>query len=291
MRSLARRRPVLTFVLLAYAISWTTWGLGLTRPDPPDSLSATEYLPFLVVGSFGPSVAAVLAVALAGGRAAVAELLRSVVRARVGWRPYLVVFFALPLVAVGWMAALGFELTDGTEIGPLLVTVVLAAPINAVLGLLGGVGPLGEELGWRGFALPRLVDRHGPWSASAVLGLVWAFWHAPLAVFADWRVADSLPLFAIGYPSGLVALALIITVVWQRSRRSVFVAILLHQVANQTAAAASDRDGFWALDGWSDDRVFIIVNGFFVLGAMLFIAGDRLVARRHGPPRPRAGTT
>ncbi|MGL5908475.1 MAG: CPBP family glutamic-type intramembrane protease, partial [Phycicoccus sp.] len=185
MRSLARRRPVLTFVLLAYAISWTTWGLGLTRPDPPDSLSATEYLPFLVVGSFGPSVAAVLAVALAGGRAAVAELLRSVVRARVGWRPYLVVFFALPLVAVGWMAALGFELTDGTEIGPLLVTVVLAAPINAVLGLLGGVGPLGEELGWRGFALPRLVDRHGPWTASFGLGLVWAFWHAPLATFAD----------------------------------------------------------------------------------------------------------
>jgi membrane protease YdiL (CAAX protease family) len=123
-------------------------------------------------------VAAVAAAALTGGRAAVGDLGRRLLRWRVAWLWYVVVLagpacFSLAVGGVyvllggSWSAALSPAFTTSLPSLVLFLT---------ILTLTDG---LGEEVGWRGFALPRLL-RHQPLVASLILGLLWGLWHLPL---------------------------------------------------------------------------------------------------------------
>jgi uncharacterized protein len=172
-----RRHPLATFFLLTFGLTWLVW---VPRAMASQGLLATD-LP-IVLGqawSWGPAVAALLAAALTGGRAAVRELGARLVRWRVGWRWYAVVLAGPPafsLAVAGVYAALGGSWAAAVPraFGGDLLSLV---PFFLVLLLTDG---LGEELGWRGYALPRLLARHGALAASLFLGLIWALWHLPL---------------------------------------------------------------------------------------------------------------
>jgi uncharacterized protein len=177
MGPLIRRYRLATFFLLAFGLTWLVW---VPRAMASQGLLATD-LP-IVVGqawSWGPAVAALLAASLTGGRAAVRDLGTRLVRWRVGWRWYAVVLAGPPafsLAVAGVYAALGGSWATAVPrafVGDLRVLV----PFFLVLALTDG---LGEELGWRGYALPRLLARHGALAASLFLGLIWALWHLPL---------------------------------------------------------------------------------------------------------------
>jgi membrane protease YdiL (CAAX protease family) len=88
---------------------------------------------------------------------------------------------------------------------------------------------LGEELGWRGFALPRLLSRHAPWVASLVLALLWATWHLPL-LWTEGRTLYGQPFWVLLLD--LSAKSIIFTWVFLRTRGSVLVAALLHATNN-----------------------------------------------------------
>src|SRR3712207_3656020 len=155
-----RAFPLVAFFVLAYALSWLILvpaGLGLL----PDSAGVLVWLP-----PFGPAVAAFVVTALTGGRPAVGQLLRRLVQWRVGIRWYLLVLFAIPLVELmGAFAVLGkvpFE--DLAQNWPVIFTGYLPAVLYVAV-----FTGMGEEPGWRGFALPRLQDRHGPLLATAFL--------------------------------------------------------------------------------------------------------------------------
>jgi membrane protease YdiL (CAAX protease family) len=163
------------YFALAFVLAWAFWvpaalsEQGAIGGSPPTAL-------LLVLGTFAPSIAAVLVAARKGG-AETRALLGQFLRWRVGAKWYAVALFgpaALMLVAIGLHVALGGAVPDFPEPSrwPLVA-------VNLVLVLLMG-GPLGEELGWRGFALPRLQARHGALRASVVLGVIWALWHLPL---------------------------------------------------------------------------------------------------------------
>src|SRR5829696_1848397 len=150
MAQLIQRHPLVTFFLLVYGIAWVVW--------VPRAAGA----PLGVVGqawTWAPAIAALLAAALTGGRAALRELGARLVRWRVGWQWYLVVILgpaAFSLVVAGvyvllggsWAAAAPPSLREGPLVLPLFLV---------ILTLTDG---LGEELAWRGFALPRLLTRH-----------------------------------------------------------------------------------------------------------------------------------
>lgn len=143
-----KRRPLITFFVLAFAITWTL--------VPLVSISFA----FPVLGLFGPALAAIIVTAIAEGGAGVRALLSRVVQWRVGWVWYVAALglpFALTLAARGFQLVLG----GSTNAGP-------GDPIAliATLALL----VVGEELGWRGFALPRSQARYGNIGASAILG-------------------------------------------------------------------------------------------------------------------------
>ena len=290
MSDFVRHRPLVGYAVLAYALSWLVWGLGLATAERPWQLDDPVLGAAILVGSFGPTVAALVMAGLLGGRVAVGRLLRTLLRVRAVWWVWLVLFFLPPTVVVLLYLVLGIEPAGELGLGAVVLTAVVAMPVNAVLGgVLLGAGPLGEELGWRGFALPRLVEPLGAVGASLVLGVLWAGWHAPLALVPDWRLA-SWAVFAVGYPLSLVALSLVLTAVWQWSHGSTLLAILGHAVLNSTASVASGD--LYDLARFSPDELYLLVvaSQWLIAAAVGLVAWltSRRARDRTGAPAGRA---
>lgn len=169
--SAARSHPVATFVLVAYAYSWSYAGL-IALPVGPESSILTE-LPF----AWGPLVGGAVALAVLGGDHR--EWLGQVRRVRVHPAWYLA-GIALVVVATDSATLLGIAL--GAAVG--VADVPAIAYLFSLFGTLLLAGSL-EEFGWRGFAQVRLQRRYGALAANVLIGLAWASWHLPLFVLMD----------------------------------------------------------------------------------------------------------
>jgi len=228
-RGWVQRHRVASFFVFAYALTWLAWlpavlGYG---GDLNQILS--------LIAQFGPAVAALVVTWYSG--ASVRSWARSIVRWRVApW--WYVVAVGLPILLVGVEGAI-FGLL-GHPIDPSLVSGSLAAylPTLAFLTLIAG---LGEEPGWRGFALPRLQTRYTPVVATLLLGLLWALWHLPL-VLVDPRFPHGftslvpLMLLALLTLLGIVLMAFFYTWVYNGTR-SVLLCMLLHGSFNTATGA------------------------------------------------------
>ena len=278
-------RELVTFFALAYGFSWSVWLLARSLLD---AQGVFELGPFLLLGSFGPSLSALVVAALYGGRGAPLALLKKLLVWRVNWKVYLLTFLGVPVLFLLSLLALGVRPLGATSLAPFAATLILAMPLNAALEGLFGVGPLGEELGWRGFALPRLLERYGDVQASAVLGLVWAFWHLPLFAFADWRGDVGFVAFGLTYPLTLVALSYALTKLWRWSRGSVLIAVLFHAVVNFSAAQLLDPARF-SLGGYGPNGVVLVSLILFAVLAAFFWALSRTVFSEQEGDKPFAG--
>src|SRR5262249_35098445 len=155
------------------------------------------------------------------GSTGLRELIASVLRWRVpGWLWLLAFFGPMVLIGIALLAAHFFgnmSLQLGGTFTPKLVIVFFAMMIAD--------GPLGEEVGWRGFLLPALLQKWGPILASIVVGIVWYLWHVPLYA-ADGKGAP-LPFLA-----DCVALSLVFTWFFLKSGQSTLLIIFLHNCSN-----------------------------------------------------------
>jgi uncharacterized protein len=215
-----RAFPLAVYFILAYALSWLILvpaGLGLLPDSSAGVLSN--------VAPFGPAVAAFMVTALIGGRPAVGHLLRRLVQWRVGIRWYLLVLVGIPLIELlGAFAVLGsVPLEDLARNWPLIFTGYLPA-VLITLVLVG----VAEETGWRGFALPRLQNRHGPLLGTAFLAVVWAMWHLPNLLFGGWTTASYALWLAL-----TIATSFIYTWVFNNTGGSILIAALLHATINK----------------------------------------------------------
>jgi hypothetical protein len=218
-----QRHPVASFVALTFVLTWSLWLLPLLEVhgyirDAPD---------WWGLGSFGPSLAAlILSLWIGGGREA-GDLGRAVIRWRVPARWYataviLPMGLALPALLVGGAGGAGLALSDLP--GP-------AALLALFLQILFLGGPLNEELGWRGFALPRLQRRYGALGASLLVGTIWGVWHLPLF----WLGAPGYTALPFGlYLLNTLALSVVFTWLFNGTRGSVLMAILVHATFNTT---------------------------------------------------------
>jgi CAAX protease family protein len=160
---------------------WASWvlsqyGIGLFHVGSPAIQGLSD------VGAFaGPSSAALIITRRLAGKEGLRALCRRYVLWRVGFRWYLVALVLIPASVV--FGALTLPGAAGSYPGepPLQITVSFVAQL-VLLGIIGG--PLAEEPGWRGFALPRLQNRYGTLKASLLLGMAWALWHLPLFLTA-----------------------------------------------------------------------------------------------------------
>jgi membrane protease YdiL (CAAX protease family) len=273
--------PLVAYFVLAYALSWLILvpaGFGLLPDSSAGVLSN--------VAPFGPAVAAFVVTALTGGRHAVGRLLRRLVQWRVGVGWYLLVILGVPLVELlGAFAVLGsVPLDDIAQNWTLFFTGYLPA----VLITLVMVG-VAEETGWRGFALPRLQDRHGPFLGTAVLSVVWAAWHLPNLLFGGWTGLSYALWLAL-----TIASAFIYTWVFNNTAGSILIAALLHAAINKSSGLTVGlvpglEDAFFV-------QVYAAVAIAFAVVAILLVAATRgrLGYRAQGMPvvaadEPRRG--
>ena len=210
-------RQAAAFLALTFTLSWTAWGLViLTGSDAPG---------WRIAGSFGPTLAALL-LAGAAGRATLGQLLSGFMR----WRaPVWVWAFVLISTAAVGVAALWIETALGGVPDWPNGRALLLVPVVFLWVLIFSVA--GEETGWRGYLLPRLLDRTGPVQASLALGLAWALWHLPLWVMpGDFHAAIPMSLFAIQ----ILAFSILYTWIWEASGGSLIVAHVFHAASNTT---------------------------------------------------------
>ena len=160
----------------AYALSWVFWIPAVLADTGQLTLSLPSFA-FQALGGLGPMLAAILVCALESGMAGVRGLFGQLKRWRVRPRWYVMTLVGVPalgLAAAGIHATLGGTLATET-----IPEILIVLPFQFVFVALIG-GGLDEEMGWRGFALPRLQARYDPTIANFVLGVLWTCWHLPL---------------------------------------------------------------------------------------------------------------
>lgn len=220
------------FFALAYALTWVFLApfffLLSSVLHEPFPWWFWVLVPLAFIGGSGPSVAALIITGRTQGREGLRRLLASLTAWRVPARWYLVAL-GLPPAAT----ALSVLIVDG-GFGTLRHFDISAAlqglPLTYAQAL--PFGPLGEELGWRGYALPRLLSRFGAWKATLILGVLWTFWHVPMMLF---RPGASIPAFLALSPSSVaVYLAQVmsgtalLTLLFMRTHASMLLAVLCH---------------------------------------------------------------
>jgi membrane protease YdiL (CAAX protease family) len=228
-RGLARY-PLAAFFALAFAGSWLVELPAVLGPSGLALLPfPTSFVPFFVLMPFtGPTLAALLVTALLDGRAGVKRLLGRYIQWRgIGWWYLAVLFGPFALLLAGAAALAGAAPLVALAAQPGLILSYLAAlPLTFILG-----GPLGEEPGWRGFALPRLQQRFGALRGSLALGSLHALWHLPLFLVAG---AYAPLTFASFTQFAIVVIfnAVIWAWVFNRTQASLLAIMLIHAAVN-----------------------------------------------------------
>jgi membrane protease YdiL (CAAX protease family) len=176
-----RRRPLLAFFGLTYALSWTFWLVALYGAQGTGA-TAAEY-----GALFGPVGAAAL-VAWRTGR--LREWFAGIVRWRVPAR-WWAVAFGIPVVcAVALHLVLVLVGGEAVDFSLLPAQAISYLPVLVVFSIAGG--GLNEEPGWRGFALPHLQQRLSAVRATMALGIAWAVWHLPSFAFPEAPMVSNL---------------------------------------------------------------------------------------------------
>lgn len=184
----------------------------------------------MFAGSFGPSMAAVLVVASSGGQAGLRAWLTRCLRWPLGWRQgrgWIAFALLLPAALTALAATLHVALGGSIRPSPAAGHEMMAAANFFLVVLLGG--PLGEEFGWRGYALPSLQESFDWRVASLGVGLVWGVWHLPLFFIAGTSQAHiPLALFLLS----VVAMSVVFARLVNRTAGSLVAALLLHTGIN-----------------------------------------------------------
>lgn len=231
LRTVVGAHPATVFVVLAFALTWSVW---VPRALVSQGLSNARWP--MVVGPYWawmPALAAVITAALIG-RGALRELGSRLVRWRVRWWWYAVVLLG-PGAYWGVVYALVTPLGLADQLRqplPLAVGLAAALPLLLVLVLTDG---LGEELGWRGFLLPRQLQHLSRLWASCLLGVIWALWHLPLFYTDGAALAgSSFLVMLLEFP----AVSILYTWIFEHTHGSALIAVLLHAATNWWAFSA-----------------------------------------------------
>jgi uncharacterized protein len=222
-----RKHPVVWFYILAFSITWLGMipaALGSHGIAPFDSPNI-QFLMFF--SSLGPALAAVIMSQVAHGKTGVWDLLKGLIRWRVGLVWYIVALvgpLVLLIAAQVITKLLGFSVISAGRQGDLFPSIIFAFVINLFLQY--------EEIGWRGFALPHLQKRYNALIATLIVGVFWGLWHLPL-FFSAGQPLSEYPLISF---IGLVAEAFIYTWLYNSTKGSILLVSLFHVATNIFAA-------------------------------------------------------
>jgi membrane protease YdiL (CAAX protease family) len=275
-RGAVRARPVLTFVVLTYAITWAFWlpALGLARDAGAPNFAVLFGLQTL--GVLGPLVGGAVAAWASGD-------LRAWFRRLVNWRVPLrwwVVAVVVPLGLLTLALASAVLLGGSFDLAALIPVAVL--PVFLLQAFVrGGL----EEPGWRGFAQPALQTRFGAFRAALLVGLAWFGWHVPLFFMPG---SQQLGVSTVTYAVSLLALSVLLAGLYNATG-SVLPAVLFHTLWNGVQVWVTTG----TLGGEPALPVGLVLAGLLWAAAVLLVGwyGTDRLAPRSAPGRPRTGAT
>lgn len=225
----ARNKELILFFALAYGIAWLGWLPLILSRTGMGILPITVPMEFIIIGSFAPTVAALITQWRS-------EHNLRIFRLGASWQRFLFgIILGFLLIAITFVLLSSLLMTKGS-FKAWDWHVFSAYPVAILMATLKGAGPLGEEPGWRGFALPRLQEKLSPLLASLTLGSLWFVWHLPLFLIPSW---SSSPIVAFGLI--IMGLTFLLSFGFNFSGQSVMVAILMHGTFN---ASSSFLSGF-----------------------------------------------
>ena len=254
--TVVKRYPLIAFCVLAYALSWWAW-----------PLYAMGLIP-VPVASFGPFLAALVVLAITGGKRGVSGLLRRMVQWRIGFR-WWVLALLIPIGLTGIATALNLLLGATPDPSALDSWPSLFATFALVL-LVPGLGGAWEEPGWRGFAVPRLQTGRSALRASLILGILIAGWHIPLMVAGQVHWSDIVLIFGA---------VIVFNAVFNSVGGSVLIIMVMH-AANNTISGSFFSPMFTGADS---TRQSWLLAGVWCAAAIAVIiwAGPTHLTRRH----------
>src|SRR5215217_533190 len=263
--SLVKRHPIITFFVLTYAL---TWAIESPLVFLTDSVTATQGLVLIILGANVPSAVAIVLTAVVLGWGSVRKLLGRLLIWRVNPIWYLVVFLG-PVALTGGVVLLN-SLMGGPALS--LGMSLLGIAIFFALSIFPG-SALGEEIGWRGYVLPRLQSRMSALSASLLLAPFWALWHLPL-----WLTGDpfNTPNFYPAFVVSAFAMSIITTWVYNSTGGSHLMVVLLHTTVNLPLTLVIDDLGPQA------NVPVLLYFGLLVVAAVVVVvvAGPKHLSRK-----------
>jgi uncharacterized protein len=266
-----RRRPLLSFFVLANAASWIAWlpyilslhGLGLWQFSFPGGPMGGQLLGMLPGAYLGPIGAALVVTAIADGRAGLRAWAARLWNWKVSWRWYVGILLGVPAA----MLLSGLVFSGGQAQMP--AAVVLLALVPTLFFQMVTTG-LAEEPGWRDFALPRMQRTIGAPRAAVALGALWGLWHLPLFL-TEWGQWPSgswyRPIEFVGF---CIAFNVVMTWVFNRTGQSLPMAMLLHVSVNNFAPAMGDMFPTWDIN---DFQLALLVGS--TVAAAVTLVGTR----------------
>lgn len=235
--------PLIIFFVLAYAIAWGIFGLMgiIARQSGVDSartlmamgdafqfegtaLVVPSWLVYLLarVADFSFSIAGVILIAFTAGRGGLHDLWGRLTQWRIGWQWYAVGLLPVGLYAI---AAVVAGALPSADFSPGSLATALFSLQSGLFVSLFLRGAFGEELGLRGFALPRMQARMSPFRASLIIGILWGAWHLPVLIGRDTLSIVAFGLLAVG-------LSLVFTWLFNGSGGSLIPVLLFHATQN-----------------------------------------------------------
>src|SRR4028119_1447731 len=241
-KGLLARHPLVFYFLIAFAFSWLMFLPGVLTYYGVLNVSPSIIGLMGIAGLLGPSLSGFIMTGITEGRAGIRRLLHRIVLWRVGLLWYLFALIGIPMVMVlATMIVRPGALESFQTLAPLSVLPYLSAFVFMVL--VGG--PLFEEPGWSGFALPRLQRLHSPLAGGLILGSLWALWHLPGFLIPSQGLTDIPPrgtvMDFVVFALALNGLRLVMQWVFNNTRGSVLMAVLVHATWNTFYSAALIR--------------------------------------------------
>ena len=234
------RHPIPAYIVIAFAASWSMTGL----------LSVS--LMFGLLALFGPALGAVVVSWVDG---TLGELRGRITDWRKSPRSYLAAFglpFAVAAVAAVVYVLLGHPAPGLGAVGPIELLIFVLV--------------IGEEIGWRGFLMPRLRTRMSLAGAGLVTGIVWTLWHLPIYL----QPGQGLASYAV-FAWWVIPLAIVMGVVAERARYSVLVATVMHGAANLSLPIL--------LPGVDRTWMMVVTGTLYLVVAVALIALERSRSR------------
>lgn len=273
-----RRQPshdLVGFLLFSHGWTWLWWGVNVVAGY--DAFG--QGLPFTILGGLGPLLGGVVMTYVTYGRAGLADLrdrLTNPQRIRLPWAIVTIGFFPvlvlLTALFVGLVSGGQFPLETGIgellrEPGRLLTTVLVILI----------VGPLPEEIGWRGYLLDRCQARWSALASGLGVGVVWAVWHAPLFLMPGYFANFDFAPEPLWFASNIILVSVIYTWLYNNTVRSVLALIGFHFFENFVGQVTTLPP--------VADPIGLVIRGFVILGIIIWF-GPRTFRREGELPTP-----